>query len=35
MDEGQLMTEEQIMKTNEKYLDEIRALSIVGTSPVS
>ena len=30
-----LMTEEQIAKTNDKYLDEIRGLSIVGTSPVS
>lgn len=35
VEEGQLMTEEQITKTNDKYLDEIRALSIVGTSPVS
>lgn len=34
-EDGQLMTEEQIMKTNDKYLDEIRGLSIVGTSPVS
>lgn len=34
-EDGELMTEEQIMKTNDKYLDEIRGLSIVGTSPVS
>lgn len=32
---GGLMSEEQIMKMNDKYLDEIRGLSIVGTSPVS
>lgn len=34
-EDGELMTEEQIMKTNDKFLDEIRGLSIVGTSPVS
>ena len=32
---GGLMSEEQITKLNDKYLDEIRGLSIVGTSPVS
>lgn len=35
VEEGQVMSEEMIMKTNEKYLDKIRGLSIVGTSPVS
>ena len=34
-DEGQLRAEEEIAKTNDKYLDEIRGLSIVGTSPTS
>ena len=35
VDEGQLRTEEEIARTNDKYLDEIRGLSIVGTSPTS